>query len=47
MDYVQIQAKMLVSQNRSQITINRYFAALRHILNLAIAEGYLATPAGV
>ena len=34
---------MLASQNRSQITINRYFAALRHILNLAIAEGYLAT----
>ena len=38
-----IQAKMKAKQNRSTQTINRYFAALRHILNLAIAEGYLAT----
>ena len=38
-----IQAKMKGKQNRSTQTINRYFAALRHILNLAIAEGYLTT----
>jgi len=37
-----VQAKMLAKGNRSAVTINRYFAALRHLLNLAIAEGYLA-----
>ena len=36
-----IQAKMLAKKNRSAHTINRYFAGLRHVLNLAIAEGYL------
>ena len=29
--------------NRSPHTINRYFGALRRILNLAIAEGYIST----
>ena len=36
-----VQAKMLAKGNRSAVTINRYFAGLRHLLNLAIAEGYL------
>ncbi len=38
-----IQAKMKAKANRGPHTINRYFAALRHILNLAIAESYLVT----
>src|SRR5438094_10465851 len=38
-----IQAKMKAKRKRSTQTINRYFAALRRVLNLAIAEGYLAT----
>ena len=38
-----IQARMKAKRNRSTQTINRYFAALRRVLNLAIAEGYLAT----
>ena len=38
-----VQAKMLAKGNRHPHTINRYFAALRRILNLAIAEGYLSS----
>jgi len=38
-----IQAKMQAKGKRSSRTINRYFAGLRRILNLAIAEGYLTT----
>ena len=38
-----IQAKMKAKANRGPHTINRYFPALRHILNLAIAESYLVT----
>ena len=38
-----IQAKMQAKANRGPHTINRYFAALRRILNLAIAESYLVT----
>lgn len=40
-DLRHVQAKMLAKANRSRQTINRYFAGLRRILNLAIAEGYL------
>ena len=40
-DLRRIQAKMLEKGNRTPQTINRYFAGLRCILNLAIAEGYL------
>ena len=36
-----LQAKMAARQTRSHRTINRYFAALRRFLNLALAEGYL------
>jgi hypothetical protein len=36
-----LQAKMVARQTRSHRTINRYFAALRRFLNLALAEGYL------
>jgi integrase len=38
-----IQARMLAKRKRTPQTINRYFAGLRHILNLAIAEGKLIT----
>ena len=38
-----IQARMKAKAKRGPHTINRYFAALRHILNLAIAESYLVT----
>ena len=38
-----VQAKMLAKKKRNANTINRYFAALRRILNLAIAEGYLTS----
>jgi len=38
-----LQAKMQAKGKRSAHTINRYFAGLRRILNLAIAEGYLTT----
>ena len=38
-----VQAKMLAKGNRTPQTINRYFAGLRRILNLAIAEGCLVT----
>jgi site-specific recombinase XerD len=38
-----IQAKMKAKAKRGPHTFNRYFAALRHILNLAIAESYLVT----
>ena len=38
-----VQAKMLAKGNRTPQTINRYFAGLRRILNLAIAEGCLLT----
>jgi site-specific recombinase XerC len=34
---------MVAKATRSPQTINRYFAALRRFLNLAIAEGLLAT----
>jgi integrase len=40
-DLRHIQAKMLAKGSRSPQTINRYFAALRRILNLAIMEGKL------
>ena len=39
----QIQARMNAKKKRSAHTINRYFAGLRRILNLAIAESYLLT----
>jgi len=38
-----IQTRMLAKGNRTPQTINRYFAGLRRILNLAIAEGKLTT----
>jgi integrase len=38
-----VQAKMLAKKNRSAHTVNRYFAGLRRVLNLAIAEGYLTS----
>ena len=38
-----IQAKMKAKNKRAPRTINRYFAALRRILNLAIVEGLIAT----
>jgi hypothetical protein len=38
-----IQAKMIAKKKRTPQTINRYFAALRRVLNLSIAEGYLVT----
>src|SRR5207245_10713446 len=38
-----VQARMLTKRNRTTQTINRYFAGLRRILNLAIAEGKLTT----
>jgi integrase len=38
-----IQAKLYLKKKRAPRTINRYFGALRRILNLAIAEGYLST----
>lgn len=37
-----MQAKMKAKGNRSTQTINRYFAGLRHILNLAIGESLLS-----
>jgi integrase len=39
----QIQARMLAKDTRNPQTINRYFAALRRMLNLAILEGHLAS----
>src|SRR2546422_7183974 len=42
-DLRHVQARMLAKGNRTPQTINRYFAGLRRILNLAIAEGNLAT----
>lgn len=36
-----IQGRMAAKETRSPHTINRYFAALRRFLNLAIAKGYL------
>jgi integrase len=41
-DLRRLQAKMLKKGNRTPQTINRYFAALRRILNLAITEGHLS-----
>jgi len=38
-----IQAKMMAKKKRTPQTINRYFAGLRRVLNLAIAEGLLVT----
>ena len=38
-----IQGRMAAKATRSPHTINRYFAALRRFLNLAIAEGFLPT----
>src|SRR5262249_15381070 len=37
-----VQARMLAKRNRTPQTINRYFAGLRRVLNLAIAEGKLS-----
>ncbi len=37
-----IQGRMVAKKTRSPHTINRYFAALRRFLNLAIAEGFLS-----
>src|SRR5438132_3922261 len=42
-DLRHVQARMLAKGNRTPQTINRYFAGIRRILNLAIAEGKLAT----
>lgn len=42
-DLRHIQARMLAKGNRTPQTINRYFAGLRRILNLAIAEDKLTT----
>ena len=42
-DLRHIQAQLLAKGNRTPQTINRYFAGLRRILNLAIAEGKLIT----
>jgi integrase len=42
-DLRHVQARMLAKGNRTPQTINRYFAGLRRILNLAIAEGKLVT----
>ncbi len=41
-DLRRIQAKVLEKGKRTPQTINRYFAGLRRIINLAIAEGYLS-----
>ena len=38
-----IQGRMVAKKTRSPHTINRYFAALRRFLNLAISDGLLAT----
>ena len=38
-----IQAKLHFKKKRAPRTINRYFGALRRILNLAIVEGYITT----
>ena len=40
-DLRHIQSRMVAKKSRSPHTINRYFAALRRFLNLAIAEGLL------
>jgi integrase len=42
-DLRRIQAKMAAKGTRAPQTINRYFAGLRRIVNLAIAEGYLVS----
>ncbi len=42
-DLRHIQSHMASKATRSPHTINRYFAALRRFLNLAIAEGFLLT----
>ncbi len=42
-DLRHIQSRMAAKATRSPHTINRYFAALRRFLNLAIAEGFLLT----
>jgi len=42
-DLRHVQARMLAKRNRTPQTINRYFAGLRRVLNLAIAEGILPT----
>ena len=42
-DLRHVQSRMVAKATRSPHTINRYFAALRRFLNLAIAEGFLPT----